>query len=62
MFIRSPLASSKMSRMYSRSRNPYNIMLMAPSSMPVVANHTRCDAIRFSSIISTRMVVARSGI
>ena len=61
-FIRSPVIISKISRMYSRSRKPYNIMLMAPSSMPVVAIQTRCEEIRLSSIISTRMVFVRSGI
>ena len=30
--------------------------------MPPVARHTRCEEIRLSSIISTRMTVARSGI
>ncbi len=30
--------------------------------MPPVASQTRCEEIRFSSIISTRIVVARSGI
>jgi hypothetical protein len=51
---------SKISRMYSRSRKPYSIIEIAPSSSPVVPSHTRCEAIRFSSIISTRMTVARS--
>ena len=60
MFIRSPVTISKISRMYSRSRKPYSIIEIAPSSRPVVPSHTRCDAIRFSSIMSTRIVVARS--
>ncbi len=59
-FIRRPVIISKMSRMYSRSRKPYSIIEIAPSSMPVVASQTRCEEIRLSSIISTRMVFARS--
>ncbi len=48
--------------MISRSRNPKIIAVSAPSSMPPVASATRCEDIRLSSIISTRMTVARSGI
>ena len=60
-FIRSPVISSKIRRISSRSRNPYSIMEIAPSSRPVVANHTRWLAIRFSSITMTRMTCARGG-
>ena len=60
LFIRRPEVSSKMSRMYSRSRKPYSIIEIAPSSIPVVASHTRCEAIRWSSMNMTRMVFARS--
>ena len=59
-FIRRPEVSSKMSRMYSRSRKPYSIIEIAPSSMPVVPSQTRCDEIRLSSMKSTRIVFARS--
>ena len=38
------------------------MIVVAPSSMPPVAMHTRCEESRFSSIRSTRMIVARSGI
>ena len=37
------------------------MIVVAPSSLPPVARQTRCDVIRLSSIISTRMTVARSG-
>ena len=60
MFIRRPVTISKISRMYSRSRNPYSIIEIAPSSRPVVPSQTRCEEIRLSSIISTRITVARS--
>jgi hypothetical protein len=33
----------------------------APISMPPVAMQTRCDEMRLSSIIMTRMTLARSG-
>ncbi|CFR85084.1 Uncharacterised protein [Mycobacterium tuberculosis] len=46
----------------SRARKPTNIGVMAPNSMPPVANATKCDEIRLSSIISTRMTLTRSGI
>ena len=36
--------------------------VVAPISMPPVARQTRWLEIRLSSIISTRMVLARSGI
>jgi hypothetical protein len=34
---------------------------IAPSSSPVVASHTRWEAMRFSSHTSTRMAWARGG-
>ena len=37
-------------------------MVSAPISMPPVARQTRWEEMRLSSIISTRMTVARSGI
>ena len=49
-------------RMISRPRKPTNIGVMAPNSMPPVANATRWDEIRLSSIIITRMTLTRSGI
>ena len=59
-FIRSPVMSSKTSSTFSRSRKPIVITVRAPISMPPVAIATRWDEIRFSSIMSTRMVLARS--
>ncbi len=50
-----------MSRIRSRSMKPSVIGVVAPSSLPPVASHTRCEEIRLSSIMSTRIVVARSG-
>ena len=38
------------------------MIVVAPISMPPVARATRCEEIRLSSIISTRMTLARSGI
>ena len=60
-FIRRPVAASKMSRIVSRSRKPYSITDTAPSSRPLVASHTRCEAIRFISQNSTRRTCARGG-
>ena len=60
--MRSPVTASKMRRMRSRSRKPTVITVVAPSSMPPVPRHTRCELMRVSSIISTRMMLARSGI
>lgn len=61
MFIRSPVISSNRSRVYSRSMKPFSMTVVAPSSSPNVAIATRCEEIRFSSIIITRMIWARSG-
>ncbi len=36
------------------------MIVVAPSSMPPVAMQTRWEDIRFSSIRSTRMILARS--
>ena len=60
-FIRRPVIISNTSRISSRSRNPYSIIEMAPSSSPVVASHTRWLAIRFSSVTMMRIVCARGG-
>lgn len=38
------------------------MIVVAPSSMPPVAMATRCEDNRFSSMRSTRMMLARSGI
>ena len=60
--MRSPVMNSKRSSVSSRSRKPAVIMVSAPISMPPVARHTRWLEIRLSSIIRTRMTLARSGI
>ncbi len=60
-YIRPGGIASYTVRMASRSRKPKNIALIAPSSMPPVASATRWLEIRLSSISSTRMTVARSG-
>ena len=60
--MRRPVTISKMSRTSSRSRKPNSIAVSAPSSIPPVARATRWEEIRFSSIIITRMTLARSGI
>ena len=61
-FIRRPVISSNASSTFSRSRKPIVITVSAPISMPPVAMQTRCEEIRLSSIISTRMTLAFSGI
>ena len=60
--MRRPVTASKMRRMRSRSRKPTVMTVVAPSSMPPVPRQTRCELIRVSSIMSTRMMLARSGI
>ncbi|SKW63414.1 Uncharacterised protein [Mycobacteroides abscessus subsp. massiliense] len=60
--MRRPVTASKTFKIISRSRKPRNIAVIAPSSMPPVASATRCEEIRLSSIINTRITVARSGI
>ena len=60
-FMRRPEISSKILRISSRAVKPTVMIVVAPSSLPPVARQTRCDVIRLSSIISTRMTVARSG-
>ena len=51
----------ELNRISSRAVKPTVMIVVAPSSLPPVARQTRCDVIRLSSIISTRMTVARSG-
>ena len=58
-FIRSPVVFSKNPNTISRSRKPKIIMVVEPRSMPLVANHMRCDDIRWSSARSMRIQVAR---
>ncbi len=62
LFIRSPVMASKTRRMRSRSRKPTVMTVVAPSSRPPVPRATRWELIRVSSIIITRMMLARSGI
>ena len=62
LFMRSPDTISKMSSTSSRSRKPNSMAVRAPSSMPPVARATRWEEMRLSSIIITRMTLARSGI
>ena len=59
--MRRPEMSSKIRRISSRAVKPTVMIVVAPSSLPPVARHTRWDVIRLSSIISTRMTDARSG-
>ena len=61
LFMRRPVISSKTRSTCSRALNPTIMIVVAPSSLPPVARHTRCEAMRLSSIIITRMTVARSG-
>jgi len=61
-FIRRPVTRSKMRRISSRPRKAMVIMVVAPSSLPPVPMATTCEAIRLSSIMSTRIWLARSGI
>ena len=60
-FIRRPVIISKTSRISSRSRKPYSITEIAPSSSPVVPSQTRWLAMRFSSVTRMRIVWARGG-
>ncbi len=60
-FIRRPVTISKIRRISSRAVNPMVMIVVAPSSLPPVARHTRCEEIRLSSIMSTRISLARSG-
>jgi hypothetical protein len=62
LFIRRPVIISMTWKTRSRSRNPIVITVVAPISMPPVPMHTRWEEIRVSSIMSTRMTEARSGI
>ncbi len=60
-FIRSPVVFSKKPNTISRSRKPKIIMVVDPTSMPLVANHMRCDETRCSSDKSMRIHIARGG-
>ena len=62
LFMRRPVTISKIDRIRSRSRKPTVMTVVAPISMPPVARATRWEVIRLSSIMSTRMTLARSGI
>ncbi|CPU63565.1 Uncharacterised protein [Mycobacteroides abscessus] len=59
--MRSPVTASKIRRISSRAVNAMVMTVVAPISLPPVPRHTRWDAMRLSSIISTRMTLARSG-
>ncbi len=59
--MRRPVIISRSLRTTSRAPNPLVIIVVEPISMPPVARKTRCDETRCSSIIITRMTVARSG-
>ena len=61
MFIRRPETISKTSKTFSRSRKAKIIGESAPSSRAPVPRATMCDEMRFSSIIRTRISLARSG-
>ena len=61
-FMRSPVVFSKKARISSRSRNPYIIIDNAPMSIPLVAMATKWEDTRLSSVISTRIALARGGI
>ncbi len=60
-FIRRPVISSNIWRMCSRPWNASVMIVVAPSSLPPVPRQMRWEAIRLSSIISTRMTLAFSG-
>ena len=60
--MRSPVTRSRKRNVSSRSRQPYSIIDTAPRSIPLVAMNSRCDEMRFISVMSMRIHVARSGI
>ncbi len=60
-FIRRPVVFSKNPSTSSRSRKPKIIIVVDPTSMPLVASHMRCDDIRWSSDSSIRIHTARGG-
>ena len=60
-FIRSPVVFSKNARMSSRSLKPKIIIVVEPTSIPLVASHIRCDDIRCSSESSILIHVALGG-
>ena len=59
--MRWPEDISKQSRIESRSRQAYQNTDIAPRSRPPVASHSRCEAIRLSSMWITRRYWARLG-
>src|SRR5205823_12536434 len=59
--IRKPEISSFMSMIVSRSRKQYMSTDIAPSSMPLVPSHTRCEERRVSSHMITPSACARGG-
>ncbi len=61
MFIRRPVMFSMTERIRSRSRKPIVMIVVAPISMPPVPRQMRWLEMRVSSIISTRIALARSG-
>ena len=60
--MRSPVMCSKIRRISSRARKAVVNMVVAPNSLAPVPMATRCEAMRFSSIKSTRISLARVGI
>ena len=60
-FMRSPVTRSKTRRISSRPRKAMVMMVVAPISLPVEPMATRCEAMRHSSIMTTRIIEARSG-
>ena len=60
--MRTPVTSSKRSRIRSRSRNVYQSGEIAPSSSADVPSQTRWEWIRFSSRSSVRIQTAFGGI
>jgi hypothetical protein len=62
VIIRAPLMPSKMSRIFSRSRQQYRNGELAPRSRAIEPTNIRCEAMRVSSASRTRRAVARGGI
>ncbi len=56
-----PVINSIRSSTFSRSRSPAGRSWSRPAPCRTVPRPTRCEEIRLSSIISTRMTLARSG-
>ncbi len=59
--MRTPVTSSKRSRIASRSRKQYQNIEIAPSSSADVPSQTRCEWIRLSSQRSIRIHCAFGG-